>query len=222
MIAMSRSPGYTSVMFSSSANTSPDSGFSSPTIVRRSVVFPAPGGPSTAKNSPSSTASETSLSAVTAPKRIGDVLEPDRRHQTFTARLVSSSNRSCRSESKTRPTLSPTRGRWPGTPTTRKLVALDVEVDDVLGAERLDQVHLPRERRVRGVGSDELHVLRADAERQRAAVAVASLAERQRRRQEVHLRRSDEPGHEPCSPGALYSSSGVPYCCRRPRSMTAM
>src|SRR5207249_12095424 len=39
------------------------------TLFRSKVVFPAPGGPSTAKNSPSSISSETPLSAVTWPNR---------------------------------------------------------------------------------------------------------------------------------------------------------
>src|SRR5271169_4424690 len=50
--------------------TEPESGCSSPATSRKSVVLPAPVGPSRTMNSPSATDSETSASARTSPKRL--------------------------------------------------------------------------------------------------------------------------------------------------------
>src|SRR5260370_31021621 len=48
----------------------PSSGTSKPAISRNSVVLPQPDGPSSAKNSPASTASDTRSTAATAPNRL--------------------------------------------------------------------------------------------------------------------------------------------------------
>src|SRR4029079_1413910 len=47
----------------------PPSGRSNPAIIRSSVVFPQPDGPSSVKNSPASTASVTLSTAAKSPKR---------------------------------------------------------------------------------------------------------------------------------------------------------
>src|ERR1051325_7930303 len=46
----------------------PASGFSSPAIMRKVVVFPQPDGPSSPKNSPCATSSDTSATARVVPK----------------------------------------------------------------------------------------------------------------------------------------------------------
>src|SRR5579883_1064210 len=51
-------------------NTSPDVGISRPAIMRNTVVFPPPLGPSNATNSPSLTEKQTLLTAMTSPKRL--------------------------------------------------------------------------------------------------------------------------------------------------------
>src|SRR3984893_13977714 len=50
--------------------TRPWSGVSKPAISRNKVVLPQPEGPSSAKNSPASTASDTRSTAATMPKRL--------------------------------------------------------------------------------------------------------------------------------------------------------
>src|SRR5438445_3319332 len=50
--------------------TRPSSGVSKPAINLDKVVLPQPDGPSSAKNSPASTASDTRSTAATAPKRL--------------------------------------------------------------------------------------------------------------------------------------------------------
>src|SRR6185312_15869833 len=67
---MSRDPGGSWVTSRPLIITDPVSGRSSPVISRSVVVLPAPLGPSKTRNSPSLTASESSRTASTEPKRL--------------------------------------------------------------------------------------------------------------------------------------------------------
>src|SRR3954451_10687931 len=66
-MATPRLPGCVWVTSASPMCTAPLVGCSSPASVRSSVVFPQPDGPSSAKNSPSSTVTFSASSAVTPP-----------------------------------------------------------------------------------------------------------------------------------------------------------
>src|SRR5712671_306227 len=65
-----RFSGGRAVITRPSNSTDPVSGDSSPAMIRRVVVLPQPDGPSKPKNSPRSTAIETSATAAVAPKRL--------------------------------------------------------------------------------------------------------------------------------------------------------
>ena len=68
-----------------SNSTEPVSGDSNPAMMRSVVVLPQPDGPSKPKNSPRSTATETSATAAVAPKRL-EILLRERsgmRYQAF-------------------------------------------------------------------------------------------------------------------------------------------
>src|SRR5689334_92104 len=68
-MATSRSAGESGAASAPSKRTTPDVGSSSPAIVRRSVVLPAPVGPSTTRSSSLATSRSMPPSAVVLPKR---------------------------------------------------------------------------------------------------------------------------------------------------------
>ncbi len=68
-IAMSRSFGSTSFTTRSPMRISPAVMSSRPAIMRSAVLFPQPDGPSSTRNSSSSTSSERSSTATTSPYR---------------------------------------------------------------------------------------------------------------------------------------------------------
>ncbi len=63
----------------------PESGYSKPAMAIRIVVLPEPEGPSSARNSPDWTSSDTSSTAVTASKRLTIALDVDADGATCTS-----------------------------------------------------------------------------------------------------------------------------------------
>ena len=80
-MAMSRRRGARSVTSASPIEIAPSVTSSSPAIMRSSVDFPQPEGPTRTRNSPSAISSEMSSTATTPPREgLGDVLEADPGH----------------------------------------------------------------------------------------------------------------------------------------------
>src|SRR2546430_13184024 len=99
-MATSRSAGGRGVTSRSPIRTSPSVGSSSPAMHRRAVVLPQPDGPSSTRNSPSRTSSDSSCNARLAPpsnvfvrpRKVTDAM----RSEEHTSELQSQSNLVCR------------------------------------------------------------------------------------------------------------------------------
>ena len=191
--------------------------------MRRSVVvLPAPVSPSSTKNSPSAMSRSRSVERGVAAEGLGDVLELDVGHVSRAgcrAKLPACRVEEMRLAGSIRAqTWSPALPTKPERGAGAQHLRADLQVDDVVGAERLDDVRLDRQVAGRRLVRDQ-HALRPDAERQLARRRLAVRACRAARR--GNAKPSAAPStvtarRRPCSRDTVASAmfmTGLPTNC---------